>query len=393
MPDAPEAVLEASVRVVRGSFRMEASLACGREIVGILGESGSGKSSLLLAIAGLLPIQDGFIRVEGEPWAEAAAGFSLPPQRRWVGYVPQDYGLFPHLTVAENVAFAARYGGRQPVMPVADMLRLLRLHGLEGRYPAQLSGGQQQRVAVARALLAGPQLLLLDEPFSALDRVIRDRLLEDLRDLHQRFGIPVLLVTHDLEDAWAVSDHLLVMDRGQVVQYGTPREVSRFPATEQVAALVGVRNVWDVTVHPGEDGAATWLDTGRFRLPGPAGLPPGSRWRAAVRPEDVTLVRPERLHPRPGQAVVPAHVVREVHHGSHVSLFLVTDGREPAGYRDYDLEARLATHAYEVLGVGERRAWTVAIAPGAVHVFGATARAGEGAGARDPGMSLVAAAD
>ena len=366
----PLAVLEANIALARGPFALDVKFRADRQIVTLLGESGSGKTSILLSLAGILKPARGAIVVEGETWFDAARSVDLRPQKRAVGYVPQHYGLFPHMTVADNITYACRHGGREERFPFDELLRVMRLRGLEARLPSQLSGGQQQRVALARALIVRPSLLLLDEPFASLDRVIRDRLLEDLSDLHARYELTTILVTHDLEDAYTVSDRIGILAEGRLLQWGTREDIFARPRTEAVARLTGVRNIFDATVVA-TDARGALLETKGFQVWAPPGPALRSRVRFAVRPELITLLRRDRRHvAAEAEVLVEARIVREVAHGPFHTLFFAVGDRATTSYRDYDLEARIGRHTYEVLGVAEHRAWTLALQRSAVHVLG-----------------------
>jgi ABC-type Fe3+/spermidine/putrescine transport system ATPase subunit len=210
------------------------------EIVTLLGPSGCGKTTLLRCIAGFVVPDEGTIAIAG------ADALALPVNRRPVGVVFQSYALFPHLTVAGNVGYGLKMRGtkREAIAArVADALRLVSLEGLDGRYPAQLSGGQQQRVAIARVLVLEPKLLLLDEPFNALDAKLRGAMQIELRRLIKRLGLTALFVTHDQDEALAVSDRIAVMRAGQIEQVGTPSAIYDRPATPHVAGFVGLSNL------------------------------------------------------------------------------------------------------------------------------------------------------
>ncbi|RAU43308.1 ABC transporter ATP-binding protein [Pseudomonas sp. RIT412] len=202
----------------------------------LLGSSGCGKTTTLRAIAGFEPVHTGEIVLAGE--VISRPGFTLAPEKRRIGMVFQDYALFPHLTVAENIAFGIRNHPRQAQV-VQEMLGLVNLSALGDRHPHELSGGQQQRVALARALAPEPQLLLLDEPFSNLDGALRRRLSHEVRDILKTRGTSAILVTHDQEEAFAVSDHVGVFKDGRLEQWDTPYNLYHEPATPYVASFVG----------------------------------------------------------------------------------------------------------------------------------------------------------
>jgi len=202
----------------------------------LLGASGCGKTTTLRAIAGFEPVHDGEIILDGE--VISRAGYTLAPEKRRIGMVFQDYALFPHLSVAENIAFGIRKHPRLAQL-TSEMLELVNLGALGSRYPHELSGGQQQRVALARALAPEPQLLLLDEPFSNLDGELRRRLSHEVRDILKARGTSAILVTHDQEEAFAVSDHVGVFKEGRLEQWDTPYNLYHEPATPFVASFIG----------------------------------------------------------------------------------------------------------------------------------------------------------
>jgi iron(III) transport system ATP-binding protein len=254
------------------------------EFVSFLGPSGCGKTTLLRAIAGLDPATIGVILQAGRDIT------ALPPARRDFGIVFQSYALFPNLTVARNIAYGLRGPAWTKARIAARVDELVRLVGLAdqvAKYPAQLSGGQQQRVALARALAAEPGLLLLDEPLSALDAIVRMHLRQEIRALQRRLGVTTIMVTHDQEEAMSVSDRIVVMSRGRVEQVGSPEEVYRRPASAFVAGFVGRSSSFDAVV----DALPGALDVSGHRMPadGAKGLLVGTGVRAFVRPEAVRL--------------------------------------------------------------------------------------------------------
>jgi molybdate transport system ATP-binding protein len=231
-------------------MRLQARFDCSPgELVALVGPSGSGKTSLLRAVAGLLRSTSlrGRIAVGGESWFDSGSGVDLPPQRRHAGLVFQHYALFPHLSAFDNVAIAASPGSRKEL--VASLFERLGLAGLEPRRPAQLSGGQQQRVALARALARGPRVLLLDEPFSAVDAPARQTLYRELAALRQSVSTPMVLVTHDLGEARRLADRVVILDAGVSLQSGTPAQVFASPRNARVAELVGIQNHFRATFH------------------------------------------------------------------------------------------------------------------------------------------------
>jgi iron(III) transport system ATP-binding protein len=255
------------------------------EFVCFLGPSGCGKTTLLRIIAGLEVQTAGRIELDGRDISR------LPPARRNYGIVFQSYALFPNLTIADNVAYGLvnqRRGRKQIDERVRELLALVGLPGNEGKYPAQLSGGQQQRIALARALASAPGLLLLDEPLSALDAIVRVKLRQEIRSLQRKLGVTTVMVTHDQEEAFAVADRIVVMNAGSIEQVGTAMQVYRDPATLFVADFVGRINALPATLEAGA------LKVGDRVLRCDAALnghTPGNTLRVYLRPEDI-LARP-----------------------------------------------------------------------------------------------------
>src|SRR6266849_486397 len=239
-----DTMLIASPDTHLNAFHLELSFSAevGRTTV-LLGESGAGKSTVLRVLAGLLHPERGHIVFEGVTYFDSGRSIAIPPQQRPFGYVFQDYALFPHLSVFENVAFGlrAQYLPRQLIRRrVGEALEQVRLSGLDERRPAQLSGGQQQRVAIARALALQPQLLLLDEPLSALDVQTRREVRQELRRILSGTGITTVMVTHQYLEALLFGYHILVLEQGRVIQQGSQRDLLQYPRSSYVAELVGM---------------------------------------------------------------------------------------------------------------------------------------------------------
>jgi molybdate transport system ATP-binding protein len=208
------------LRSPQREFTLDVAFDSDRDVTVLFGPSGAGKTQTLLSIAGLVRPDRGAIRIGASSVFDSVAGIDVPARKRGIGFVFQDYALFPHLTVVQNVAFARRRGwlnARRGDAAAADLLRPFELAACAHAYPAQLSGGQRQRVALARALAAEPELLLLDEPFAALDAPLRGRLRDDLLALQQRRGIPIVVITHDPEDVAALGGRVIHLDNGRVV--------------------------------------------------------------------------------------------------------------------------------------------------------------------------------
>jgi molybdate transport system ATP-binding protein len=253
-------VLDARLGKRRGEFALDVSFsaAAGSTTV-LIGESGAGKTSVLRLLAGLDRLDSGWLTLEGARLADASLGLHRPPWQREIGYVAQDYSLFPHLTVRQNVAFGLRASGirRQEARArVADALALVGIPDLTERRPSQLSGGQQQRAALARALVLAPRLLLLDEPLSSLDLQTRRVLRLELRSLLQRLSCVTVYVTHSPVEALVFGDRLIVIDGGRVAQAGSRDDLLRSPRSPFVAELVGTNLFIGRRLAPGESAAA-----------------------------------------------------------------------------------------------------------------------------------------
>ena len=281
--------LDAHLVVRRGQLTVDVAFAVADgEVLGVLGPNGAGKTSALRALAGLEPLAGGHVTLDGEDLTR------LRPEDRYVGVVFQDYLLFPHLSALDNVAYGLRAGGMGKAAARRDAAGWLAQVGLSdhaGHRPRQLSGGQAQRVALARALAARPRLLLLDEPLAALDAGTRLVLRTDLRRHLTSYGGPTVLVTHDAVEAMVLTDHLVVLEGGRIVQSGRPAEVARRPRTDYVARLLGL-NLYRGTAR----GTTVTLPDGQLTLATPA----TGEVHVALRPSAVALHagRPEHSSPR-----------------------------------------------------------------------------------------------
>ena len=266
--------LRARFEARAGDFRLSAALDADDELVVLYGRSGSGKSLTLRAVAGLLRPAAGRIEIGGRAVFDAGAGVDLPPQERRVGYVIQELALFPHLDVRRNALIGLERDADAPAR-YARLEGLLSIGGLGGRRPHELSGGQQQRVALARALVRRADVLLLDEPFSALDEALRADLRAELLRLRRELRLAIVFVTHDLREAHLLADRVAVLDGGRVLQFAPRDEVFRRPASRRVAELAGFANIFGAEVR----GGARWSPACRCapRCPRTPRPPPTSR--------------------------------------------------------------------------------------------------------------------
>ncbi|HUE61086.1 MAG TPA: ABC transporter ATP-binding protein [Acidimicrobiales bacterium] len=288
-------------------------------VTAVLGVSGSGKTTLLRVVAGFERVETGIVCVGGVVVDDGRR--SVPPERRRIGYVPQDGALFPHLRVGANVAFGL--GRRFDRKSVRSLLDMVGLTGLERRYPHELSGGQQQRVALARALAVQPEVVLLDEPFSALDAALRASVRRDVIGILRERGTTALLVTHDQDEALSVSDRVAILRHGRMVAVARPEELYRRPVDAGVAAFLGEANLLPGKV---EGGGVVSTCLGRLVLQDGAASGSGGPGSFAT-----VLVRPEQIEARTRNAVpagggIPAHVDERLFFGHDAVLRVRTSG-------------------------------------------------------------------
>jgi len=239
-----EFILEVKLRIEQGEF------------VTLFGESGAGKTTLLRCLAGLTEPDEGSICINGETWFDSTKRTRLPVQQRRVGYMFQDYALFPNMSVRENLEFALRKGANR--QSVTELVEIMGLGELQHRKPSTLSGGQQQRVALARALVAESHLLLLDEPFSALDQETKVRLQDEVLRLQRHFGLTTVMVSHDVSEVYRLSKHVLIIEQGRIVREGSPAEIfgagqagGKFSFAGEILAIEAADVVFAVTLLVG----------------------------------------------------------------------------------------------------------------------------------------------
>jgi spermidine/putrescine ABC transporter ATP-binding subunit len=286
------------------------------ELMTLLGPSGCGKTTLLNLVGGFLTPDSGEIAIDGQRITQ------VPAYRRQIGIMFQSYALFPHMSVAANVGYGLkmrRIAKPEIARRVAEALALIKLEGLDDRKPRQLSGGQQQRVALARALVIRPKVLLLDEPFSALDRNLRASMQVELKEIQRKLGVTTIFVTHDQSEALSLSDRIAVIADGRIRQLGTPDEVYRRPVDRFVASFVGDVNVLRARLER-IDGAIATVVLGQTRVPVPARTLSGAATGAIV---DLFL-RPEDLRVAEQGAAIAAHgiVAAQIYQGGHIDLYV-----------------------------------------------------------------------
>ncbi|HEX9180876.1 MAG TPA: ABC transporter ATP-binding protein [Burkholderiales bacterium] len=346
---------------------LDAELACAPgELLALVGPSGSGKSTLLRCIAGLNRASEGVVSCDGETWLDTDRGIDLPPQRRSVGLVFQHYALFPHLSARQNVEAALGHvppvqrGGR-----ARELLERVHLEGLESRRPGELSGGQQQRVALARALARDPRVLLLDEPFSAVDQVTRRKLHWELAQLRQAVSVPIVLVTHDLDEAAALADAMCILHRGETLQAGPPFELMARPDSPLVARLVDLRNVFEgeVTGHDAERGLTLLNWRGRaLEAHHQPRFAAGDRVCWAIPPANVILHRRDKPSQGERENPVAGTIGELVVLGETANVTLLVDG-------DWRLAFSVPAHVAKRNGLDRGGEIRVSLLAEAIHLM------------------------
>lgn len=356
-------MLRIDIDTTVGEFHLRPQFEAGNELVVLFGPSGCGKSLTLGAVAGLLRPRSGRIELPGGGLAfDSAAGIDLPPQARNTGYLVQELALFPHMSVADNIGFAlALWPAERRRERVAHLVDMFGLHGLERRKPREISGGQQQRVALARALAAEPSLLLLDEPFSALEASVRNKLRREVTELKRRLDLTVLFVTHDLAEAYSMADRIVVYDDGRVLQHGSREEVFRRPASRRVAELTEARNIIPGTIRAYADGVAV-VETPWFtaRVRDDAAIFRGDVC-VCIRPEHIIVLKEGREARDYSDTVVETEIVDEEATGNTHRLFMRTLAPEGSVTEPFVFEVDVPAHPYEVLGIASRREWSVVL--------------------------------
>lgn len=324
----------------------------------LFGPSGSGKTTVLRSVAGLEWPERGSIRFISRTWLDTAAGIRVPPQARQIGYMAQDYALFPTHTVVGNIAYGlTALSAAERNKRVDEMLELFQLRGLEATKPRELSGGQQQRVALARAVAPRPQLLLLDEPLSALDVPSRVQLRGELRALLKRLALPSIIVTHDWAETLSLGDVVAVMKEGEVRQVGPPQEVFSRPADAAVAQIVGVETVIEGHVVDEADGLATVRVNGAL-LKGLGAYAVGSPVFVCIRAEDVVLEE-EGTGLTSARNHLSGKVGEIIPHGVMVHIKIDCG---------FPLVAMVTRRAQQELGIAVGSAVVAVIKAGAVHL-------------------------
>jgi len=362
-------MIDLSIHHQLKNFVLKIAFTVNQELLALYGPSGAGKSLTLQAIAGLVQPDAGYINLHGTMVFDSSQTINLPPQHRRVGYVMQDYTLFPHLSVAENIAYGLRRQPKQAQQKAVDgMLDLIQMTNFADYRPHELSGGQKQRVALARALVINPAVLLLDEPFSALDRATRAQLRLELQAIQTQLKIPTLLVTHDITEANILADRIAVYAEGTLLQLDTPSKIMHHPQTLQVAELTGTHNVFTGVVRSIEEHGLSII-SGNLQIEAPdypARVGQTVQW--CIRPEQIILLK-SGSDIRQRTNVVLTEVVTITTDGLsfHLQLRLLQTRLNPD--KIYDLQLVLPLHVYEALTPAVGQTWQLSLKQSAIHVI------------------------
>jgi molybdate transport system ATP-binding protein len=358
-------------------FALDAAWSSDQPVVALVGPSGSGKTLTLQCIAGLLAPDHGRITAAGRILFDSTDRINLRPQHRRVGYVFQGYALFPHMTVERNVFYGLRARDQPSNDRATAIVDRLGLRPLASRYPSELSGGQQQRVALARALATEPDVLLLDEPLSALDAPLRRELAGELRQTLREWGKIAILVTHDLSEAYQIADMVVLYEHGKTTGAVPKNDLLWNPSSEQMARLIGARNILRGQIAESTNDAIVlnWrggrLEAARSPSHQFQGRP-GDSLAFFIRPEYVRLLRKNRPITDGLRQTNLFHgdIVGERDEGTTwVLLFRLARSGEPSQGGHYDLEIEIPKLVYERLNVARDRRWDVSIHPGSVQVL------------------------
>jgi molybdate transport system ATP-binding protein len=358
-------------------FELDVSLGCEAGITVLFGASGSGKTLTLDSLAGFLKPDQGRILLDNSLLFDSGSGVCLPPRRRHVGYVFQNYALFPHMTVEQNLAF-----GIPSVPPlerrrrIHEMLELFGLGSYSGRHPRELSGGEKQRASIARAMVTEPRLLLLDEPVRGLDFPLRADFYEILHNVRGRFQIPILLVTHDVTEGFFLGDRMAVYGSGRILQLGSPEEVFHRPRNAAIARLLGIANIFTGVIEeldPMSDRSV--LKTALFSVTAPylPGRLRGDAVSFCIPGEQVALLQPAAGKSSNGRETrLPVRVAEEVFTPTTVRLRLeVRNASEPVSPSNtaVRIESEVSRAAYQKMKLAQQKDWLAELPAASLHVF------------------------
>lgn len=337
-------MLKLDIKKSFNDFNLDVNLQLGKELVAVMGPSGSGKSLTLRCLVGLLEPDAGEIVLNERTLFSKEQGINIPPQERKIGYVFQNYALFPHLTVEQNIVFGLTgITKREKRERLHKYLTQMRLEGLEKRRPAQLSGGQQQRVALARALIIEPDLLLLDEPFSALDGPVRGRLEQELLQLLDNVSVPTLVVTHNIDEAYRLSKKMAIFNDGRILQYGEKEDVLYQPASRTVARFTGTKNIFDGRVTKNHEDTVEVV-TPRMTIqlrPQGRNFNVGDEVSFCIRPKEVFFVDLNKKNRPAGPNEIKGYISQIMTNIDSYTVFVKLH-TEPVDGKDYDLQVEVS---------------------------------------------------
>jgi len=347
-------LIEVHIAKDLGNFSLNLSLSFQKGLTVLFGPSGAGKTLTLHTIAGLVEPDSGTIHLNGLVYFDKKRGVNLPIPRRRVGYVFQEPSLFPHMNVFENIAYGiSGLSSEERTRRVKHMIGKMRLSGLEKNFPHQISGGQKQRVALARALVTSPLLLLLDEPFASLDHPVREELRLDLLRIREEDHVPIVFVTHDVEETFILADEVVVLNDGKVEQIGGKEDIFYRPQTQKVAKFFGVKNIFlgkIMEICPEEGGMTVWVEEKGFQssIPYREGAVVGEWVRFCIRPEEIMVLKEDKRIKKSLMAnIFTGKIVRIVEKGAEHTLFF-KQSRD-----DYDFEISMPNLAYRSLRIKE----------------------------------------
>jgi len=341
-------------------FVLNAEFKCSNEMIVLFGPSGAGKTLTLECIAGLEVPDKGYINVNGITYFDSEKSINISPQKRKTGYLFQNFALFPHLTVEENIIFGLR-SGNNTKEKMQEMLDVFEIHELEKRYPSQLSGGQRQRVALARALITRPKILLLDEPFSSLDYIVRMRLRRDLKKIREIIKIPIILITHNPVEAYTMADTIIVYKHGGIEQIAPPKEIFSKPINENVAKLVGMNNIFKGKILDIINDEVMIQSHKKIIALRMGSLQIGEKVTWCIRPDQVMVVREDRpLGKTVASNIFSGRITEIISNGATYLLYI--DG-------DFNLEIEMPSHAFERLDIKHGQIIRVSLKKSAIHII------------------------
>ena len=367
-------------------FELDIALQCEAGVTVLFGASGSGKTLTLESLAGFLRPDRGRILLNNEILFDADSGVCFPPQRRGIGYVFQNYALFPHMTLEQNLAFGiSRLPSLERHRRTLEMMDLFALSPLAARKPHELSGGEKQRTSIARALITEPRLLLLDEPVRGLDFALRADFYEVIRNIRQKYQIPILLVTHDVHEGFLLASRMAVFEAGRIVQTGTPEEIFLSPCSPSVARLLGITNIFSGTVEELDPMAdLTRIRTSHFAVTVPylPGRLRGDTVSFCIPQEQILLHLSSANDAAAKENLVPVEITDEIADRNTMQLSLrvqssaaAPDGSPPGSPNDSNASSRLACElsklAYKKLG--PQKSFLASLPKAFLHVFSAIA--------------------